>query len=325
MRRIAPFFVLWMIFLMTPGLAGQEVIEEIVAIVNDDIITLSQYRQYHDSLYQMLRSQLQGQEFEKQYARAKDGILDKLVIDLLLLQLAKQKQLNVGEQVKQTIQSIMKENNIESESQLREELRRQGMSYEEFVKGIEEDVLRQAVVFTEVDRGIVLDESEIVAYYKLHQADFIEPEEYKLRGIYLSLEGHWGEELEAKRQDLLNRLSSGADFAALAGEFSDSPLKENTGDLGWIKKGELEKGLEEVVANLKPGEVGPWVQVKNGWYLLKLEEKKNSRLQTFEEVKRQIEETIYQEKKRKKLDEFLKNLKEKSFIKILKPNPLDHQ
>ena len=320
-KKAAALAPLW-ILLAALGLASQQVIEEVVAIVNDDIITLSQYRQYHDSLYQMLRAQLQGEEFDKQYARAKEGIMDSMVMDVLLLQLAKQKQLNVNEQVKNTVESIRKENNIESDAQLREELRRQGMSYEEFIKGIEDNLLRQAVVFTEVDRGIVLDESEIVNYYRAHQAEFIDPEDYKLRAAYLSLEGGSEEELEAKKKEISDKVAAGGDFAAVAGESSDSPLRENQGDLGTIKKGQLDKTLEEAVVKLKPGEIAPWVQAKNGWYLLKLEEKKESRLLTFEEVKKTIEEKIYQEKKRKKLDGFLKDLKGKSYIKIIKPDPL---
>ena len=311
------------ILLAAFGLASQQVIEEIVAIVNDDIITLSQYKQYHDSLYQMLRGQLQGEEFDKQYSKAKEGIMDTMIMDVLLLQLAKEKQLNVNEQVKNTVESIRKENNIESDAQLREELRRQGMSYEEFVKGIEENLLRQAVVFSEVDRGIVLDESEIVTYYRAHQAEFVDPEEYKLRAVYLSSEGRSAEEIEAKKKEISDKIAAGGEFAAAAGEFSDSPLRENQGDLGTIKKGQLDKTLEEAVVKLKLGEIAPWVQAKNGWYLLKLEEKKESRLLTFEEVKKAIEEKIYQEKKSKKLGEFLKDLKGKSYIKIIKPNPLN--
>jgi parvulin-like peptidyl-prolyl isomerase len=321
-KKIAAIAPPW-ILLAALGIAGQEVIEEIVAIVNDDIITLSQYRHYHDSMYQMLRAQLQGEEFDKQYSRAKEGIMDAMVMDLLLLQLARQKQLNVNEQIKNTVESIRKENNFESDAQLREELRRQGMSYEEFIKGIEEDLLRQAVVFTEVDRGIVLDESETVNYYKSHQSEFVEPEEYKLRAVYLSLEGGTEEELEAKRKEISAKIAAGGDFAAVAGETSDSPLRENQGDLGTIKQGHLDKTLEDAVVKLKPGEASPWVQAKNGWYLLKLEEKKESRLLTFEEAKRKIEDKIFQQKRQKKLDEFLKDLKGKSYIKILKQNPLD--
>jgi parvulin-like peptidyl-prolyl isomerase len=323
MRKKAAALVPLGILLAALGLASQQVIEEIVAIVNDDIITLSQYKEYHDSMYQMLRSQLQGEEFDKQYARAKEGIMDSMVMDVLLLQMAKQKQLNVNEQVKNAVESIRKENNIESDAQLREELRRQGMSYESFIKGIEENLLRQAVVFTEVDRGIVLDESEIVNYYKAHQAEFVDPEEYTLRAVYLSLEGRADEELEAKRKEISDKVAAGGDFAAVAAESSDSPLRENQGDLGNIKKGQLDKTLEEAVVNLNPGEIAPWVQAKNGWYLLKLEEKKESRVLTVEEVKKAIEERIFLEKKRKKMGEFLKDLKGKSYIKIIKTNPLN--
>jgi peptidyl-prolyl cis-trans isomerase SurA len=304
------------------GPAASEVIEEIVAIVNDDIITLSQYKQYHDSLVQMLRAQFQGEEFDKQYNLAKGEILNSMITDLLLLQAAKEKQLNVNEQVKNTIENLMKENNIESEAQLREELRRQGMDYEQFTKQIEDNMMRQAVVYTEVDRSIVLDESEIVNYYKLHPDEFTEPEEFKIRAIYLATEGQGNDSHKAKREEISGKVGT-EDFAALAGEYSDSPLKENQGDLGHFKKGQLEKVLEEAVVKLKPGETTPWIHAKNGWYLMKLEEKKESRLKSFEEAKKEIENRLYQQKRNVKLNEFLKGLKEKSYIKILKPNPLN--
>jgi parvulin-like peptidyl-prolyl isomerase len=66
-----------------------------------------------------------------------------------------------------------------------------------------------------------------------------------------------------------------------------------------------------------------WIQAKAGWYLLKLEEKKDSRLKSFEEVKKEIEEKIFSEKRTQKLKEFLKEIKEKSYIKVFKPNPLN--
>jgi parvulin-like peptidyl-prolyl isomerase len=305
------------------GPAASEVIEEIVAIVNDDIITLSQYKQYHDSLYQMLRTQFQGEEFDKQYSMVKGEIINSMITDLLLLQAAKEKQLNVAEQVKNTIENLKKENNIESDAQLREELRRQGMDYEQFAKQIEDNLLRQAVIYTEVDRSIVLDESEIVNYHKLHPEEFIEPEEFKIRAIYLASEGQGNDDLKAKREEISGKVNGGEDFAALAGEYSDSPLKENEGDLGHFQKGQLEKVLEEAVVKLKPGETTPWINAKNGWYLMKLEEKKESRLKSFEEVKKQIEDKLFQQKRNKKVEEFLKGLREKSYIKILKPNPLN--
>lgn len=323
MRKKARPFVPLFILLSMIGLAASEVVEEIVAIVNDDIITLSQYKQYHDSVYQMLRSQLQGGQFEMQYNKIKEEILNNMIMELLLLQLARQKQINVSEQVKMSIENIKKENNIESDEQLRVELRRQGIDFGQFLKQLEDNILRQAVLFSEVDRSIVIDEADAVKYYKLHPDEFIEPEEYKLRAVYLTSEEISQEELEAKKKEISEKVQSGEDFQALAGQYSDSPMKENQGDLGHFKKGELDKALEQAVVKLNVGEIAPWVQAKNGWYLLKLEEKKESRLMSFDEAKKDIEEKLFSEKRNKKLEEFLKELKEKSYIKILKPTPLN--
>ncbi len=125
------------------------------------------------------------------------------------------------------------------------------------------------------------------------------------------------------RNLISGKVKAGESFNALAKEYSDGPAKEAEGDLGRFRKGELDKTLEQAVAKLKTGETSEWVETKNGWYLLKLEEKKDSRLKTFEEVKKDVEERLYTEKKTKKLDEYLKTLREKSYIKILKANPLD--
>jgi len=310
------------VLLALAGMAAGQVVEEIVAIVNDDVITLSEFKAYHDSIYQMLRGQFQGEEFDKAYERAKMGMLDTMITDLLLLQMAKQRQFNVGEEVKNYIDRLKRENNIETDAQFRQALLQQGIAYDQFLKQVEENLLRQLIVSQEVDRSISVDETEGVNYYKLNQAEFVEPEEYRLRGVYLSTENRSADEVEARKTEISEKVKGGGDFSALAAELGDSPLKENQGDLGFIKKGELDKTLEEAVIRLKPGEMSPWVQAKNGWYLLKLEEKKESRLRPYEEVKKDIWEKLFGEKRAKKLDEFLKNIKAKNYIKILIPNPL---
>jgi peptidyl-prolyl cis-trans isomerase SurA len=316
------FLALLLAAAMLVPAAGQ-VIEEIVAVVNDDVITLSEFRSYNDTVYQMLRGQFQGEEFDKQYERAKKEMLDSMITELLLLQLAKKRQYAVGEDVKNYIDRLKQENNIESDAQFQQVLAQQGIQYEQFLKQVEENILRQVYISQEVDRSIVVDESEGVSYYKLNQAEFTEPEEYKLRAIYLSTESRSAEEIESRKAEISGKVGAGGDFTALAAELGDSPLKENQGDLGFIKKGQLDKTLEEAVVNLKSGEIAPWVQSRNGWYLLKLEEKKESRLKPYEEVSKDIWEKLFQQKKVKKMTEFIAGIKAKNYIKILKPNPLD--
>lgn len=321
MRKGITALVLVGLAVLVPAVG--QVVEEIVAVVNDDVITLTEYKEQFDATVQQLRSALQGEEYERQYQLLKNEILNMMITDLLLMQQAREKNLNVSEQVKMAIENIKKENNLESDDDLKRGLAQQGLDYGQWIKQLEDNMLKQATVYSEVDRSIVLDDAEIVNYYKQHPAEFTEPEEYHVRAIYLAAEGKDPAGLEATRALVSGKLEAGEPFNALAKEYSDGPAREAEGDLGRFKKGELDKTLEGAVSGLKAGETGAWVETKNGWYLLKLEEKKDSRLMTFEEVKKNVEERLYSEKKSKKLEEYLKTLREKSYIKILKPNPLD--
>ena len=305
------------------SLAAGQVVEEIVAVVNDDVITLSQYKEQYDSTILQMRAAFQGEEYEKQLAILKKEMLNMMITDLLLMQQAKEKNLNVGEQLKATVENIKKENNIASDDDMKRALRQQGVDYDQWLRQLEDNMLKQGLIYSEVDRSIVLDDSEIVGYYKLHPQEFTEPEEYKIRAVYLSTEGKAAAALEEMKKEIGGKLKAGEPFNVLAKEYSDGPAKESEGDLGTFKKGELDKTLEQAVSKLKTGETSGWVETKNGWYLLKLEEKKDSRLMTFEEVKKNVEERLYTQKKEKKLEEYLKGLRERSYVKILKPNPLD--
>ena len=322
MKRL---LIIGLFVLVLAGLAslwGEEVVEAIVAIVNDDIITLSDYKSQHEALYQMLRAQFKGDEFQKQYRRLRKELLNTIITDLLLMQEAKKMGFKVDEQVKLAIENIKEQNGLNSDEELRRVMRQQGIDFDQWKKQMEENFQKQAVIVNEVDRNIVIDDSEIVNYYKLHPEHFIEPAAYRLRAIYLSAKDRNDNEAETLKKEIDGKIAAGEDFASLASQYTEGPEKDSQGDLGSFKKGELEKTLEQAVAKLKVGERTRWLKVKDGWHLLKLEEKKESRLKPFDEVRKEIEEELFAQKRKKRVDEFLKELKEKSYIKILNPNPL---
>ena len=303
---------------------GQEVVEEIVAVVNDDIITLSDYRQQFDMTVAQLRSaQLPQEEYDKQYALIKKELLNSMITEILLLQKARELGLNVGEQLKAMIEKIKAENNITSDADLRRAIEQQGMSYETWLKQYEEGMMRQGVLYTEVERAIVLEDSEIVQYYKKNPAEFTTPTEYKLSAVYLATEGRTAEECETLKAGVDAKLKGGAPFADAAAELSDPPMKEAKGDLGTFKAGELDETLESAVKKLKAGETSAWVNTKNGWYLLLLAEKTDSFLRPFEDAKKEVEEKLYDEKRVAKGEEYIKTLRERSYVRILKPDPLE--
>ncbi|MGB4704363.1 MAG: peptidyl-prolyl cis-trans isomerase [Candidatus Saccharicenans sp.] len=316
---------LWLIVLIVVSstlLLSGDVVEEIVAIVNGDVITLSEYREQFNSMVKMLRAQLSGEQYFKEYEKLKDSLLDMMITDLLLLQKAREQNLNVKEQLKATIERIKEDNHISSDEELIRAMAAQGIDYNVWVKELEENLLRQAVIYMEVDRTIVLDDAEIVSYYKKKPEEFVVPPEYRIKALYLASATNPEYQLEEKRKTISEKLMNGVAFEELVAEFSEGP-KENGGDLGFFKKGELEKAIEEAVEKLKPGEVSPWIQARNGWYLVKLEEKKESYQKTFDQARQEIEQKLYMQKREQKINEYVKKLKEESYIKILNPNPLN--
>ncbi len=300
-----------------PALSAQEVVEEIVAVVNDDVITLSEFR----AQYEMAQAALRAQVPEDQQAQAGEQLrkeyLNTMITELLLLQKAKALGLNVQEQLKAAIEKIKQDNSIASDADLRRAIEQQGLPYEIWLRQYEDGMMRQAVLYTEVQRSIALGDSEVVQYYKKNPAEFTVPTEFKLNAIYFAGEGRTAEEMEALKAAVDAKLKAGAAFADAAAELSDAPMKEAKGELGTFKTGELEPALETAVDKLKPGETSGWVNSKNGWYLLQLVEKKDSRLRSFEEARGEVEQKIFGQKAAVKEEAYLKDLRAKSFVKIV--------
>jgi peptidyl-prolyl cis-trans isomerase SurA len=322
-KIIAGLALAGLIAAAAPAVFPQEVVEEIVAIVNDDIITMSDFRMQFQLAEAGLRAQqLPQEQFDQQYALLKKEFLSTMITEMLLLQKAKELGLNVQEQVKATIERIKKENNIASDADLRRAIEQQGTSYETWLKQLEENILRNGVLYTEVERSIVLEDSEVVQYYKKNPAEFTTPTEYKLNAIYIASEARSAEAIEALKAAVDAKLKAGASFADTAAELSDEPMKAAKGDLGTFKAGELETALESPVERLKAGEKTGWINIKSGWYLLQLVEKKDSVLRPFEDARKEVEDKIFNEKRAVKGEAYIKSLREKNFVKILKPDPL---
>jgi peptidyl-prolyl cis-trans isomerase SurA len=325
MKRILAIFVLAGIVGSTGVFGGQEVVEEIVAVVNGDIITLSDYRQQYDlTMAQIRAQQLPPEQFDKQTQQLKKELINVMITELLLLQKARELNLNISEQLKGMIEKIKTDNNMTSDDDLRRAIEQQGMSYETWLKEYEEGMMRQAVLFSEVERSIVLDDSEVVQYYKKHPDEFTVPTEYNIRAIYLANEGRTAEECEALKAKVDAKLGAGTAFADVAGELSDPPLKDVKGELGWSKSGELDKTLESAVERLRNGEMSAWINFKNGWYLLRLEDKKDSYVRGFDDVRKEIEEKLFTEKRAVKGEAYVKTLRERSYVRILNANPIDY-
>jgi len=189
------------------------------------------------------------------------------------------------------------------------------------VKQLEENILRQSVVYKEVNRSIVLRRRPDRRFLQEEPGQVRHPRRIQAPGDLFLHDRRFGGRPRGQEEGIDDKLKAGADFAELSGAESDVPMKESKGDLGTMKRPEMDKTLLRR-GEAEEGEISPWVTAKNGLYLLKLEDKKDSRQLAFDEARKQIEDRLFAEKQNAKLTEFLTKIKKQSYIKILKANPI---
>lgn len=321
--------ILFLVLFSMSFLFGQDVVDAIVAIVNDEIITISDYKIEHDTIYDLLRSQLQGEEFTKQYEKEKEGLLERMITERLLLQEAIRQEIrstvDIDGQIRNMVDGLKKQYNIESDEEFRRLMAQQGVDYDNWKVQQEKNILQQGLIFSEVGRSIAIDETDVVNYYDLHPEEFTTLPTYKLKGIYISSEDKSEQEAQAKMEEVNEKLAAGEELESLAGQYSEGPEKESQGDIGTYKKGDMDKTLEQAVANLEEGSLSSWVKIPSGWFLLKLDEKTESQLRPFEEVKKDIENELFMQEQQVKIQAYIADLKKRSFINILIPDPLKYR
>ena len=302
MNKSTKYISICLVVLVLVGMSyGQKVVEAIVVIINNDVITVSEFKAQYDVLYETMRAQTGGgEEFARQWLDFKKTILENMITEMLLLQEGKKLGYNMEERFREYVERLKEQNNITSDEDFLRAVQGQGMTYEQFKKRIQENLLRETAISNEIRQSVVLDDAELVDYYKKHPEDFIDPAEYNIRAIYVSGEDKSADEVEAKKTEIDQKLAAGEDMTAVAGELSEGPEKETNGDLGTMVSGEMAKELEDAVSALQNGEMAPWLEFRGGWFLLKLEEKKESALKTFEESRAQIEEKMYGELQQEK-------------------------
>ena len=331
MNKIGATLILILsLLLMSPSfLSGQDVVDAIVAIVNDEIITISDFMREYDMLYEILRSQLQGEEFSKQLEKEKEGLLETMITEKLLLQEAMRLDIrstaDIDGQIKSVIDRIKKQYNIGSDEEFRRMMAQQGVNYETWVAQQEKTILQQGLIFSEVGRSIAIDETDVVNYYDLHPEEFTTLPTYKLKGIYISSDDKSEQEAQAKMEEVNEKLAAGEELENLASQYSEGPEKESQGDIGTYKKGEMDSTLEKAVENLEEGGLSSWVKIASGWFLLKLAEKTESQLKSFEEVKKDIENELFMQEQQVRIQAYIEDLKRRSYIKILIPDPLKYR
>jgi peptidyl-prolyl cis-trans isomerase SurA len=308
-----------------PGADSGKTVEEIIARVNNEIITRSEYDRALATADEEIRQDCQGKCTPEQLQTAledrKKNSLRDLIDQSLLAQRGKDMGISVETELIKQLDQIRQSNKLDSMDALEKAVSSQGLNWEDFKNNIRNHLLTQKVISQEVGSHISVGESDAKKYYDEHKSEFVRPEQVALREIIVNTEGKKEAEvaeLRKKADTALKRVKDGEDFGEIAKRLSDGSTKEQSGFIGTFKRGELAKQLEDVVFKMKRNDLTDVLETKQGFLIMQVLEHYDEGEQSFDKVKNEIMDHLYNEKLEPAAREYLKTLREQSYV-VIKP------
>jgi peptidyl-prolyl cis-trans isomerase SurA len=291
---------------LTPPSLAAQVEDRIAAIVNSDLIMLSELKREMASERERIEKRYRGEELSRHLRLAEAMVLTNMIERRLQLQEAKAKSVDVSDnEVKQAIK----------------QLNQQGEKIDEkdafSTKSVRDQLTLLRVVDREVRSGVMVADPEMKRYYQEHRDRFALPEEYTLSQIFLKAPGSDDfTGLKAKAREITTLIKQGESFEDLALRFSDGPTASRGGRLGLVRQGELLPAIERGVGNLVPGGISDVIESPEGLHIVRLDDKKPKAFRPYEEVRQEIQALVFQQKSEDMFQAWLANLKNKSYIEI---------
>ncbi len=323
MIRNILLFITFSVLILFQGTSWADMVDKSVAIVNDDIITLSEVNELGHPLFQKAAFEVPPDELIKVFNQIRSSVIDKLIEKKLLLQESKKMKISVSAQeVDNALELIQQRNNLTRE-QFSEELKKNDMTEKIYRENLRSQILRSKLVNYEVRSKVVIPEERIIDYYDEHYTERLGDGGY----FVLQIGTLWQNGDRAGKQKALEKIKKihaqakeNIDFKALAREYSELPSAEDGGELGIFKKTEMAPFLRDAVIDLQPGEISRIVEADTSYQFFSLLSSKGDQIITtvpYASVKEEIRKKLHQEETEKRYNEWVKGIREKAYIKIL--------
>ncbi len=257
-----------------------EEVDQIAAVVNDEVITRSELEQrYRTAMQQLRRQNIQPPPRNLLLTQT----LDRMVTERALLQHAKNSGVRVDPaQVERAVQRIASQNGM-SVDELKSALARDGISYDRFRENIGNEILISRARERQVESKLSVSDAEIDSYLQT-QSGLDQDDEFNLSHILITVPENAApeqtQERRARAQKIIDELNKGADFAQLSATYSDAPNALEGGNLGWRSAGQIPSLFMNAVRNLKPGETSELIKSPNGFHILRLNDKRGKDVTT---------------------------------------------
>jgi parvulin-like peptidyl-prolyl isomerase len=320
------------VFAVALGLAGSalsqraEVIDGIAAIVNNDVVTISQVRELIGARERSLRELYRGQELEEKIKETRLSAIKDLIDRQLILQEFKKMQekgATIPDYViDDRIQAVIRQEFGGDRAAFVRTLQAQGFTLTRFKEIEREKIIVQAMRQSKVENNFVISPTQIQAYYDKNKSTYATPEQVKLRMIVIR-EASLGDvpDTGSKKElaeEIRQKVASGAEFDRMAEMYSeDETTQQVGGDWGWIERNTLNEELTKVAFALRPGEVSPVITIENTHYILMADAKRSASIKPMSDVRDEIEKNLIQQERMKAQQRWLDALRQKAYIKIL--------
>lgn len=292
-------------------------LDRVVATINGEVITWSELRKRIELENKILLKDLTGEAREKKINEIEAPFLNNMIDLKLQLQVARRHGFGVGlAETDAAVAEIMKKYSLTDES-LAESLKAEGFDMEEYKNQLAEQILLTKVVRYEVKTSIVIGDKQIREYYEVNKEKYRKEEKVRIRLIFFAGDAKDNlqkTDIEAKAEEVMQIIEAGEDFAKIASEFSEDASKEVGGDLGYVSYGSVLKEIEDVVFDMKSGEVSKPFWSSVGLHIVKLEDRTKG--SEVEEIRDEIKDILFEEAFKLKLEEWVKKLREEAYIEI---------
>ena len=331
-----------------PALASGQVVEEIIARVNNQIITRSEFERSKDQLKDEVKQQ-NPNDPDKAYAEREKDILRDLIDQQLLLDKGKDLGITGDTDLIKKLDQMRKDMKLDSLEALEKEATKQGVSWEDFKQNMRNQIITQKVISEEVGGKLAMSKDEEQKFYDEHKSEMEQPEYIRLSEILVAPKPSTPSitpvpdpaaagsapaaqppvdeaakqaadaaaltTAEAKADDLLKQIRAGASFEDMAKKSSDGPSAADGGALGMFKRGQLAKELEDKTFAMKAGDVTDVIRTKQGFVILKVIDHQQAGIPPMKDVLDKIQGAIYYEKLQPALRAYLTKLREDAYIK----------
>jgi len=293
---------------LLPHTSHSEVVDKIVAIVNDEIVTLGDVK---DSVTVEKQGTFTSAD---EYFRDIDlkEKLDIFIEGALIQQQAKKFKIEVSDKELELVVEGIRKQNLITDNELRERLQKEGISYKGFLEGIRNNLLRNRVLARAIGTTILVTDADVQKYYDANPDQF-RSEEFRLQQVFISSRR---EDARARAQTAFRLLEQGRTFEAVAREYSDDPSGTRGGDIGFVKKEDLIPQLLQAISLLMAGTSSHPIVTPYGFHIIKLLERRKGDAVPFDSVKDAIRATITQQETLKRYKEYIGKLRSSSYIEV---------